>query len=105
MDEIKNFVLRLIEIIVFLSIGLLFTLNILKPIYEHFGISFYGNTWVNWFGVAYIFFVFYNLIFGLFIFKANNLFTQRMTSVIFWLIFIASIYVVFIPFIKGENPF
>ena len=105
LGELKKYVLKLIEIITILSIGLLFTLYILRPIYENYGISYSGNTWVNWFGVAYIIFVLYTLIFGLFIFKGNNLFKQRLTSVIFWLIFIGSNYVVFIPFIKGENPF
>ena len=105
MGELKKIVHRLIEISAFLSIGLLFTLYILRPVYENYGISFTGDVWVNWFGVAYIFFVLYTLIFGLFIFKGNNLFKQRLTSVIFWLIFIGSNYVVFIPFIKGENLF
>ena len=105
MGELKKIVHRLLEIFALLLIGLLFTLYILKPVYENYGISFTGNVWVNWFGVAYIFFVLYTLIFGLFIFKGNNLFKQRLTSVIFWLIFISSNYVVFIPFIKGENPF
>ena len=105
MEELKTIVHRLIEIFALLLIGLLFTLYILRPIYENYGISFSGNVWVNWFGVAYIFFVLYTLIFGLFIFKGNNLFKQRLTSVIFWLLFIGSNYVVFIPFIKGENPF
>ena len=102
MEELKTIVHRLIEIFALLLIGLLFTLYILRPIYENYGISFSGNVWANWFGVAYIFFVLYTLIFGLFIFK---LFKQRLTSVIFWLLFIGSNYVVFIPFIKGENPF
>ncbi|WP_305193854.1 hypothetical protein [Lysinibacillus capsici] len=45
------------------------------------------------------------LIVGIFIFQESNIFKQRRTSVLFWLIFIGSNYVVFIPFIKGENPF
>ncbi|MEG0260363.1 MAG: hypothetical protein RR595_02745 [Lysinibacillus sp.] len=105
MDELKVIVLRLIEIIVILSMGLLVTVNILRPIYESFGIHFTGNVWVNWFGVSYIIFVLYSLIVGLCITKKSTLFKQRLTSVLFWLIFIGSNYVVFIPFIKGENPF
>jgi prepilin signal peptidase PulO-like enzyme (type II secretory pathway) len=105
LDELKKVVLRLIEIIVTLSIGLLFTVYILRPIYENFGIQFTGNVWVNWFGVTYILFVLYSLIVGLFISKESILFKQRLTSLLFWLIFIGSNYVVFIPFIKGENPF
>ncbi|QSB09085.1 hypothetical protein JTI58_19010 [Lysinibacillus fusiformis] len=105
MEELKKAVLSLLEIIVILSIGLLFTTSILRPIYENFGIQFTGNVWVNWFGLSYILFVLYSLIVGLFIFRENILFKQRRTSVLFWLIFIGSSYVVFIPFIKGENPF
>lgn len=101
----KKGVFSLIEIILMLSIGLLFTLYILKPIYENFGIQFLGNVWVNWFGVSYIFFVLYSVVVGLSILKENIVFKQRLTSVLFWLIFIASIFVVIIPFIIGENPF
>src|SRR4051812_18352499 len=100
LDELKKVVLRLIEIIAILSIGLLFTVYILRPIYENFGIQFTGNVWVNWFGVTYILFVLYSLIVGLFISKESILFKQRLTSLLFWLIFIGSNYVVFIPFIK-----
>lgn len=105
LDEWKKVVLSLLEIIVILSIGFLFTTYILRPIYENFGIQFTGDVWVNWFGLSYILFVLYSLIVGIFIFQESNIFKQRRTSVIFWLIFIGSIYVVFIPFIKGENPF
>lgn len=105
LDELKKVVLRLIEIIASLSIGLLFTIYILGPIYENFGILFTGNIWVNWFGVSYILFVLYTLIVGLCISKESILFKKRLASVFFWLTFIGSNYVVFIPFIKGENPF
>ncbi len=105
LDEWKKVVLSLLEIIVILSIGFLFTTYILRPIYENFGIQFTGDVWVNWFGLSYILFVLYSLIVGIFIFQESNIFKQRRTSVLFWLIFIGSIYVVFIPFIKGENPF
>ena len=104
MGELKIVVYRLTEIFVLLTIGLLITFYILKPVYEYYGISFIGNVWVNWFGVAYIFFVLYTLIFG-FIFKGNHVYKQRLTSILFWLLFIGSNYVVFIPFITGENPF
>lgn len=105
LDEWKKVVLSLLEIIVILSIGFLFTTYILRPIYENFGIQFTGDVWVNLFGLSYILFVLYSLIVGIFIFQESNIFKQRRTSVLFWLIFIGSIYVVFIPFIKGENPF
>lgn len=105
LEELKEFVLKLIEFIVTLFIGLQFTLYILRPIYENYGIAFRGNLWVNWFGVAYLLFVLYTLIFGLLLFKGNNRFKQRLTSGFFWLLFIGSNYIVFVPFIKGENPF
>lgn len=105
MGELRIIALKLIEIIAILSLGLLFTQNILGPIYENYGIPYTGNVWVNWFGAAYIIYVLYTLIFGLFIFKGNNIFKQRLTSIVFWLVFIGSNYVVFIPFVKGENPF
>jgi hypothetical protein len=105
LGELKKDVIRLIEIIAILSIGLLFTVHILKPIYENFGVIFIGNVWVNWFGVSYILFVIYTLMVGLCISKESILFKKRRTSIIFWLIFIGSNYVVFTPFIIGENPF
>lgn len=105
LEELKKVILRLIEVILILTIGLLLTLYILKPIYENFGIPFHGNVWVNWFGVSYILFFLYTLIVGLGIFKESILLKKRRTSVFFWLIFIGSIYVVLIPFAKGENPF
>jgi hypothetical protein len=105
LDEWKKVLLRLIEIIALLSIGLLFTAYFLRPTYENFGILFTGNVWVNWFGVSYILFVLYKLVVSLCISKGSLLFKKRLTSVFFWLTFIGSNYVVFIPFIKGENPF
>ncbi|MCW3491691.1 hypothetical protein [Dethiobacter alkaliphilus] len=105
MSELKEFVFSLVEIFIILAIGLLFTIYILLPVYESFGISFMGNVWVNWFGVSYILYVLYSLIAGLFIFKGSVLFKQRFTLVVFWLVFIGANYVVFIPFFKGENPF
>ncbi|MBM6616946.1 hypothetical protein [Bacillus suaedaesalsae] len=105
MKEFKKAVLRTIEIFVILATGLLFTVYILKPIYESFGIKFMGNVWVNWFGISYILFVVYTLIFALFLFKDSLLFKHRITSFFFGLVFIGANYVVFIPFVKGENPF
>lgn len=56
-------------------------------------------------GGSYLLFALYTLIFGLFLFTGNNPFKQRLASVFFWLLFIGSNYIVFIPFIKGTNPF
>ena len=105
MNELKKIVVILIEMFAFLAIGCIFTGNILKHIYESYGIQFLGNVWVNWFGVSYILFVLYTLIVGLFIMKESNLYKQRRTSTFFWLLLIGSSYAVYIPFIKGVNPF
>lgn len=105
MNELKLISIRLIEMIGTLMIGFLFTLNILKPIYEHFGIPFRGNVWVNWFGISYILFVLYTLLLSLLVFEESIYFKSRRTSIVFWLILIVAIYAVFIPFVKGENPF
>ena len=43
LDGLKKVVLRLIEIIVILSTGLLFTLNILRPILRELRNSIYGK--------------------------------------------------------------
>ncbi|MBS4171724.1 hypothetical protein KHA87_00395 [Bacillus sp. FJAT-49736] len=104
MDEWKKVVLRSTEVIAFLSIGLLCTVYILRPVYENNGIQFTGNVWVDWFGVSYILFVLFSLIVGLCISK-ESIYKQRLTSIIFWFIFIGSNYVVFIPFLKEENLF
>jgi hypothetical protein len=105
LKEFTKSAFRIIEIFLTLATGLLFTVYILKPIYESFGIKFMGNVWVNWFGISYILFVLYTLIVALFLFKDSILFKHRLTSVFFWLVFIGANYVVFIPFVKGENPF
>ncbi len=90
----------------FLVIGFTLTNNVLRTLYEKFGISFSGNVWVNWFAVSYLLFFLYTIIRWLFFNKNHNsLVKKRIQSLIFWLLFIGSVYVVFIPFIKGENPF
>lgn len=101
----KKVIIRLIEVISIFSIGFLLTEFLLWPIYEKYGIQFMGNVWVNWLGVSYIVFVAYTLVVGQYILKESLLFKKRRTSILFWLMLIASSYVVFIPFIKGENPF
>jgi hypothetical protein len=105
LNEIRNALFKLTELTTLLAAGLLVTVYILKPTYESSGIEFMGNVWVNWFGVTYLIFVFYTLIFGLFIVKGSTLYKQRISSVFFWILFIGSNYVVFVPFLKGENPF
>jgi hypothetical protein len=105
LNVFREIALKLTEMFAFLVIGFIVTIKILGPIYEGFGVHFSGNVWVNWFGVSYILFVLYTIIVGLFLMKNERLFKQRLTSTFFWLLFIGSNYVVFIPFIKGENPF
>ncbi|PAE43442.1 hypothetical protein [Bacillus sp. 7884-1] len=101
----KAYAITILEILVFLVIGFILTENVLRTIYENFGISFMGNVWVNWFGVSYLLFFLYTIIRGLFINKNNNLLRERITSIVFWVLFIGSVYAILIPFVKGENPF
>ncbi len=94
-----------VQVLALLIIGLFITDNVLRGIYEGFGIKFEGNVWVNWFGVSYLLYFTYTIIRGLLINKKSNYLKTRMTSILFWLLFISSIYAVFVPFVKGENPF
>ena len=89
------------KILIFLVIGFFLTQYGLKRTYESFGISFTGDVWVNWFGVSYLLFFLYTITIN----KNNNSSKNRKSSLFFWLLFIGSIYVIFIPFIKGENQF
>lgn len=93
------------KILVYLIIGFILTEKVLRVIYESFGIAYTGNVWVNWFGVSFLLYFFYTMIRRGFIHYKNKLYKERTSSIIFWLFFLASLYVVFIPFIKGENPF
>ncbi|QFG00042.1 hypothetical protein PB01_15085 [Psychrobacillus glaciei] len=93
------------EIIIYLILGLVLTENGLRVIYENSGIPFLGNVWVNWFGVSYLLFFFYTMIRRLFFQKNNAFYSERAKSIVFWMLFFVSIYVVFIPFYLGKNPF
>ncbi|AEI40518.1 hypothetical protein [Paenibacillus mucilaginosus] len=92
-----------IELIIAFIIGLILTINVLPPVFEYFGIDFTGNVWVNWFGVSILLFSLSSIV--RWKIKKTNLLNERITSILFWLLFAASVYVVFIPFVKGENPF
>lgn len=105
MQGLKKEVLRILELTTFLVVGLLATLYVLSDIYESVGIEFIGNVWVNWFGVSYFLFVIYTIITGLLLKEYTDYFIQRLKSRIFWLLFIGSMYIIFIPFVKGDNPF
>jgi Na+/phosphate symporter len=105
LNEIKKVLHKLTELATLLAAGFLVTFYIVKPAYEKSGIEFMGDVWVNWFGVTYLIYVFYTLIAGLLILKGSTLYKHRMSSVFFWVLFAVSNYIVFVPFIKGENPF
>lgn len=105
LSSMKEFFIFLFEIIAFLYFGYIFTVNILSVLYESFGIGFSGDVWVNWFGVSYILFSLYTIIYKLSRNKNNYLINGRVKSIIFWILLLAAIYAVAIPFIKGENLF
>lgn len=105
MSALKRDAIIFFKVLIYLAIGFILTENVLGVIYEKFGISFMGNVWVNWFGLSYLLYFFYTTIRVLFTNENNQLFKKRMKSKVFWVLFIVSAYVVFIPFIKGKNPF
>jgi hypothetical protein len=96
---------RSIELIFFLVLGFYLTETIAGNFYAKYGIEFMGNIWVNWFGISYFFFVVYTVIMGSFIFKGVKFYNGFLKSKIFWLLFVGSIYIIFVPFFKGGNPF
>jgi len=100
----NNLFLPVLTIIIFLVVGYIFTVSILSVIYENIGVLFRGNVWVNWFGVSYLFFFLYTVTRYMFN-KDYHLMKNRMTSILFWILFLVSVYVIVIPFIKGQNPF
>ncbi|WP_053367870.1 hypothetical protein [Bacillus sp. FJAT-27245] len=101
----KIYLITISEIILFLVVGFLVTNNVLKNVYESAGISFIGNVWVVWFGLSFILFGLYSIGLFFFVSKENQLLKDRLTSKTFWLIVLASIVGVFVPFFKGEIPF
>lgn len=105
MIALRKDIILSIKILLFLMAGLVLTTSMLAALYESNGIAFRGNVWVNWFGVSYLLYFIVTMVNGLFNHDNNVAFKSRISSVVFWLLFIGSIYVVFIPFLKGENPF
>lgn len=101
----KKQVLIYFEIIGYFVIGFILTENVLRYIYEYFNIPFMGNVWVNWFGVSYLLFFICTITCSQFVIKNNGIFRKRIKSITFWIFLVGSVYVVFIPFVKGENPF
>ena len=101
----KEFFSLLSEMIVFLFLGFIFTTQILRTIYENAAVHFKGNVWVNWLGVSYILFFLYTICYKVLGMKNDYLINGRLQSIIFWILLIASIYVVMVPILIGENPF
>lgn len=96
---------RSIEILFFWVIGFYLTVNYIGNYYESYGIQFMGNVWVNWFGISYFLLVVYISVMGLFIFKNVRFYKGFLKSKVFWFLFIVSVYIILVPFFKGENPF
>jgi magnesium-transporting ATPase (P-type) len=96
---------RSIELFFFLALGFYLTVNMAGNFYGRYGIEFMGNIWVNWFGISYFLFVVYIAIMGFLIFKEVKFYNRFLKSKIFWLLFVGSIYIIVVPFLKGENPF
>ena len=96
-------IVRFLELILFLVIGLLITIYLDSNIYESFGIEFVGNLWVNWFGISFFVFSIYSIITRFFL--KNLVIIDRLKSKLYWSFFAGSIIIVFIPFVLGKNPF
>lgn len=94
-----------LTVLIYLSVGFIVTHYFLSVVYESNGIRFIGNVWMNWFGVSFLIYFIYTMIGGLFIKKKNAALTTRIKSTSFWVLFVVALYIVLIPFIKGENPF
>ena len=105
MSTLKTELIALLKVIVYLCVGLLLTVGVLQGIYERFGIPFQGEVWVNWFGVSYLVYFFVTMIYGIWIHPKNDKFQRRVRSIFFWVLFVGAVYVVGVPFWKGENPF
>ncbi len=100
----KMYLITIIEIILFLVVGFLLTDNVLKNVYESAEIRFMGNVWVVWFGLSFMLFGLYTIVLS-FVLKESRLLKERLISKTFWVIVIASIFGVFVPFFIGEIPF
>ena len=101
MDLLKEVILSMLKICVYLAAGLAVTLYVLKPLYEMKGIAFTGDVWVIWFGLAYILFAAVTFIDDWF----RKTKRDKLQSFWFWIAFIAAWFIILIPFQKGEIPF
>ena len=77
----------------------------IKNVYEGVGISFIGNVWVVWFGISFFLFGLYTIVLSFLVSKGSQLLKECLSSKTFWIIFIASIVGVFVPFLIGKVPF
>ncbi|WP_102027690.1 hypothetical protein [Salirhabdus sp. Marseille-P4669] len=94
----------MLEWFVIVTIGLYSTIEIVKPTYEYFGVPFLGNVWVNWFGVSYLIFAIYTLLFRI-LMKEQLLYQRRLASTRFWLFSVIATLIVVGPIINGKNLF
>ncbi|MBH0173888.1 hypothetical protein IHV09_09975 [Fictibacillus sp. 23RED33] len=102
MVNLKMYISTIIEILVFLLIGFFLTENVLRNVYENVGIAYLGNVGIVWFGLSFFLFCIFTLICYSFLGKKSPMLKDRITSLTFWIVFVASAYAVFIPFAKGE---
>jgi len=65
------------------------------------GIAFTGTVWYIWFGIAYILFVAVTFT-DVWFHKTKR---DKLHSFWFWIAFIAALFIILIPFQKGETPF
>lgn len=91
-----------IDVIIFLFVGFILTETVLSKVYESFGIVYFGNVGVVWFGLSFILFCLYTLIRTYILSKKSLLLSERITSLTFWVVFIWSVYSVFSPFVRDE---
>ncbi|KHF41254.1 hypothetical protein [Halalkalibacter okhensis] len=96
---------RSIELLFFLALGFYLTVSVAEAFYGSFGIEFTGNIWVNWFGISFFLFVIYTVIMGLFLFKHVGFYRKFLELKLYWVLCCVAIYIIVIPFIRGENPF
>ncbi|RNA67115.1 hypothetical protein [Alteribacter keqinensis] len=101
----KKEMIRYTEAFIFLGLGLVVTLLVLRDIYEGFGIMFLGNTWVTWFAVSFLLFAVYSLAAKFVFVKSNEFYRKRIRSISFLVGFAGALYIVTVPFFKGELLF
>ncbi|SES65543.1 hypothetical protein SAMN05216389_101271 [Oceanobacillus limi] len=102
MSEWKLTGIVMVEVLLALFIGLGLTNFGLLPFYHQLGIVVGGDVWIVWFAVATILFSVYTVLFAS---RVHYPMKNRLKSKLFWLLWLASIIVVLLPFIQGEVLF